>query len=283
MIASGSVAAPAARKLSLLVRDEPLALISMVALIILAWLYLWHMAMMTPDTGMADAMVEAHPSGTPGTFLLLVVMWAVMMLGMMLPSAIPMLLVFAAVQRRHARRPQLGTTAFAAGYGLIWALFSLGAAALQTLLANAMFLSPAMALTVPWVGGAVFVAAGLYQLSPLKGRCLRWCQGPVAFIAAHWRSGLRGALRMGLVHGVYCLGCCWALMLILFVGGVMNLLWVAAIAVFVLAEKLLGSRAPTLRWTAGAALILVGLGMLILSDPTPTHAAGGPRWLLWIG
>ncbi len=88
---------------------------------------------------------------------------------------------------------------------------------------------------------------------------------------------------MGLVHGLYCLGCCWALMLILFVGGVMNLLWVTAIGVFVLTEKLLGSRAPALRWTAGAALIVVGVGMLILSDPMPTHAAGGPQWLLWIG
>jgi predicted metal-binding membrane protein len=167
-------------------------------------------------------------------------MWLVMMVGMMLPSAAPTLLLYAGVVRRSAdgARTRARVYQFAAGYLLVWGGFSLAATAAQLLLARTPLLSPMMQLRAGWPGAVLLLLAGGWQLTPWKRGCLQSCQAPAAFIASHWRGGGSGALRMGVAHGAYCLGCCWALMLLLFAGGVMNLWCIAALTVFVMLEKL---------------------------------------------
>jgi predicted metal-binding membrane protein len=191
------------------------------------------------------------------------VMWWVMMAAMMLPSALPMTLTFATVNRRRRElgTPYVPTAVFVAGYLLAWGAFSLAATAAQWALEHAALLSPDLRLSSPLAGGLVFVAAGLYQLTPLKHACLRRCRSPLAFVLEHWHDGTPGALRMGAVHGAYCLGCCALLMALLFIGGVMNLLWAAAIAVWVLLEKAL-PRGEALARTAGIAAIASGVWMI---------------------
>ena len=163
--------------------------------------------------------------------VLLWAMWAIMMVGMMLPSASPMLLLYGGVARRSATGASAASRqiyALAAGYLVVWALFSLAATALQRLLATLLFVSPMMEVTSPVVAAALLLMAGTYQLTPIKHACLQTCQSPLGFLMSRWRSGLAGAFRMGLEHGAVCVGCCWALMLLLFVGGVMNLFVIAA-------------------------------------------------------
>lgn len=254
-------------------RDRAAVIVSLVAVVALAWLYLLNMALdMDGMGGLAsmgdmaggEAMVQMKP-WTAVDFVLMAVMWAVMMVAMMLPSAAPMLLLFAAInrKRRQGGQPYVPTGAFALGYVIVWVVFSVGAALLQWGLQSAALLSPMMISTSTYLGGALFVAAGLYQWTPLKQICLKHCRSPLNFIMFHWRGGGAGAaLRMGLDHGVYCLGCCWVLMGLLFVGGVMNLIWVAAIAVFVVAEKVL----PGGHWVSrvgGTVMIAGGLYLLI--------------------
>jgi len=167
------------------------------------------------------------------------VMWAVMMVAMMTPSAAPVILLFAGTQRaRRAARSPIVTAVFGAGYLLVWTAFSAAAAAGQWALHQAAMLSPSMSTSSTWLGGGILVAAGIYQLTPTKRACLTHCQSPLGFLMSHWREGTAGALRMGISHGLYCVGCCWALMCVLFVVGVMNLAWVAALAIFVLLEKI---------------------------------------------
>jgi len=192
-------------------------------------------------------------------------MWWVMMAAMMLPSALPMTLTFATVNRRRRElgTPYVPTAVFVAGYLLAWGAFSLAATAAQWALEQSALLSPTMRLSSPLAGGLVFVAAGLYQLTPLKHACLRRCRSPLAFVLEHWHEGTAGALRMGAVHGAYCLGCCALLMALLFVGGVMNLLWAAAIAAWVLLEKVL-PRGEALARLAGVVAIACGLWMIAL-------------------
>ena len=184
-------------------------------------------------------MVTAPVAWDATYFVLMFLMWAIMMVGMMVPSAAPMILLFAAIdrKRRPSRSPFPGTAVFTLGYLLVWAAFSLVATALQWALSEAALLSPMMAGTSRALGAALFAAAGAYQVTPLKHACLHHCRSPIHFVVGHWRPGTAGALRMGVEHGAYCVGCCWFLMGLLFVGGVMNLLWVAVIAAFVLAEK----------------------------------------------
>ena len=147
---------------------------------------------------------------------------------------------------------------FVAGYLIAWTLFSVAAAGLQVLLGRLALMSPTMVSASATLSGAFLVAAGLYQWLPVKDACLRTCRAPLQFFSTNWRKGRAGALRMGLEHGVICVGCCWALMLLLFVGGVMNLLWVAVVAGFILVEKLLPGGRLTGRF-AGGGLIVVGL------------------------
>lgn len=186
------------------------------------------------------------------------VMWTVMMVAMMTPSAAPVVLLFAGMQRgRGARRIPLIAIVFSAGYLLVWAAFSSGAAAAQWALHQAAMLSPAMT-TSAWLGGGILVAAGIYQLTPSKRACLTHCQSPLGFLMSHWRGGTAGALRMGIAHGTYCVGCCWALMCVLFVVGVMNLAWVAGLAIFVLLEKM-GPAGPVVARVAGGAMVVAGI------------------------
>jgi predicted metal-binding membrane protein len=190
-------------------------------------------------------------------------MWWAMMTGMMLPSAAPMTLTFATVNRRRRElgTPWVPTTVFVAGYLLAWGAFSLAATAAQLGLEHAALMAPMMGLASPLVGGLVFVAAGLYQLTPLKHACLRRCRSPLAFVLERWRDGTAGALRMGIEHGAWCLGCCALLMTLLFVGGVMNLWWAAAIAAWVFVEKIF-PRGEALARGAGVAAIAYGVWMI---------------------
>jgi predicted metal-binding membrane protein len=205
---------------------------------------------------------------TVSYWLIAFFMWATMMVAMMLPSASPMVLLYARVVRQAERRGQMPNAAasvaiFNSAYLALWILFSIMAVALQWALEQTGAMSAMMASRVAPLSGALMIAAGLYQLTPLKAVCLKHCRGPAHFIAAHWRPGLAGAWRMGFAHGAYCIGCCAALMLLLFVGGVMNLVWIAGLTLFVAIEKLapFGAAAAKIM----AALLVATGGILILS------------------
>src|SRR6266508_525671 len=245
-------------------RDRVLAAAGLAGLALLAWLYLFGMEQVG-GVGRAPGRPMAMPGDQgAGRFLLTFLMWAVMMVAMMVPAASPMILTFATINRRRAAAgtPAVPTTVFLAGYLVIWSAFSLGAAALQGALQAAALLAPATLRATPLVGAALLIAAGIYQLTPLKYACLARCQSPLGFILSEWREGSRGAFLMGLRHGAFCVGCCWALMALLFVAGVMNLLWVAAIAAFVFVEKLV-PRGRAVSWSAGAALLAWGAWVLL--------------------
>ena len=214
------------------------------------------------DRSMAQSMqsVVHVQAWTATEFGVILLIWAVMMVAMMVPTAAPMTLVYAAVARKAAREdhPVAPTFVFVAGYLAIWILFSVAATAAQSGLDQLALLSPAMVSASPVLGGGLLIGAGVYELTPYKQTCLAHCRAPAHFISQRWRGGFAGAFRMGLELGTYCLGCCWILMGLLFVGGVMNLLWIAAIAVFILLEKTLPFAETGLR-AVGAAMILVGL------------------------
>jgi predicted metal-binding membrane protein len=201
-------------------------------------------------------------------FAFVFVMWAVMMIGMMAPSVAPMILMYARVGRQGnvEGKPLVATGWFAAGYFLTWIGFSLAATLVQWMIERAALLDAGMASASNLLGGIVLIAAGVYQWSPLKDVCLAQCQSPIGFLMRHggFRGDLPGCLLMGLRHGAYCVGCCWVLMALLFVGGVMNVLWIALLALLVLLEKL----APFGRWiarAAGVACVAAGAGMLFLT------------------
>jgi predicted metal-binding membrane protein len=241
--------------------DRLLVAGGLLAAVIAAWAYLISGAGMLQDM---DGMLMPMAAG-PWTFsaiMLMLFMWAVMMAAMMLPSAAPMILLYTKIARGRAQGAQVPLSSmFASGYIAIWIGFSVGAVALQLALQQLALLSPMMAATNAVFAGLVLVAAGLYQWLPLKRACLQHCRSPLEFVLAHWRRGARGAFAMGARHGLYCLGCCWMLMLLLFVGGVMNMAWIAGLALFVLIEKL----APAGYWIGrGAGLILIAWGLATL-------------------
>ncbi|MDE2592950.1 MAG: DUF2182 domain-containing protein [Burkholderiales bacterium] len=191
--------------------------------------------------------------------LVMFVMWAVMMAAMMLPSASPMILLYGTIARgRSARGEAVASSAvFTMGYVLVWAAFSLFAVALQFGLERAALLSPMMEATSQVFAAGTLVAAGVYQWTPLKQACLRHCRSPLDFVMTQWREGRQGALLMGARHGAYCVGCCWLLMLLLFVGGIMNLAWISGLAVYILVEKL----APAGIWVGRmTGLLLIAWG-----------------------
>ena len=188
----------------------------------------------------------------------LIVMWWVMMVAMMLPAATPALLLYAQVRQIRSRDVDIAATwVFLAGYLAVWLVFSVAAAVAQHFLTGS-----SMALADHSAEGAVLLAAGAYQLSPLKSACIGLCRSPAQFISRHWRPGWDGALRLGLRHGIYCLGCCWMLMVLLFVGGVMNLLWVVGLGLIVTVEKL-APRGQQIGKAAGLALIAWGIAKLV--------------------
>lgn len=191
---------------------------------------------------------------------LLFVMWWTMMMAMMLPSAAPAILTFVAVSQKLSGPSEKPVSAafFAAGYAAIWTGFSIVAVGLQLLLSGKVILSTMMAVTSSIIGGGLLIAAGIYQLSPLKSACLQKCQAPLMFLARNWRKGSLGAFQMGFKHGIYCIGCCWVLMGLLFYGGVMELLWIVGLAIYVAVEKLVPV-GNTLSHSSG--LLLIGWGM----------------------
>jgi len=199
-------------------------------------------------------------------FALVFVMWAVMMVGMMAPAAAPMILMYARVGRagKIAGKPFAATGWFAAGYFLAWAGFSLAATLVQWVLEREALLNASMANANSVTGAAVLIAAGVYQWTPIKDACLAQCQSPFRFLMSHggFRSTIQGCLRLGFLHGTYCVGCCWVLMALLFVVGVMNVLWIALLALLVLLEKL----TPWGRWVArvaGVGCMGVGAWMVV--------------------
>jgi predicted metal-binding membrane protein len=209
--------------------------ISLGGVTLLSWLYLFSMSMPKSMITMQTQTWNAD------YFLMMFMMWAIMMIGMMLPSVMPTVFIYAAIARKSAAedKPIAPTGAFVCGYIVMWIFFSLFATTAQWGLDRAALLSPMMVSNSIGLGATLIIAAGIYQWLPIKDRCLHQCRSPVDFITTHWRQGTLGAFRMGLSHGVFCLGCCWVLMSLLFVGGVMNLLWIAVITLFVLLEKVL--------------------------------------------
>jgi len=249
-------------------RDRILIVTCILLICAVAWAYLVHLggrassshASATAMAGMGMSMDA--PSGVAGV-LLTFTMWAVMMVGMMGPTAAPVLLLLAA---SHARRRERGVPTvvllFGLGYLMIWLGFSVGATLAHRALNQAMLLSSAMAVGSPYVAGALFIGAGVYQLTPFKNACLEHCRTPMDFLMSHWREGPGGAFQMGLRHGLYCLGCCWALMALLFAVGVMNLIWVAVLTVFILAERV-GRRGAVVARVGG--MVMIGLGVLLIA------------------
>ncbi len=254
-------------------RDRLILIGGLVAVVVLSWVYILVGAgmdmtafEMTAITKNASAMVMQPASWTPTYALFMFFMWWVMMIAMMIPSASPVILLFAAINRKQRVKgtPFVSTSVFVLGYIIAWGGFSLLAAALQWGLERVGLMSAMMIATSGLLSGLVLILAGVYQLTPLKHACLRHCRSPIQFVTHHWRKGPFGALRMGIEHGGFCLGCCWTLMILLFVGGVMNLFWIVGLAIFILLERTIpaGHRLGSL---GGIGLIVWGLWMLTLA------------------
>lgn len=245
-------------------RDRQVVAASLVLVVALAWIYLWRdaAAMSAMGSGMSGM-----PSASAAVMLApIFFMWAIMMVGMMLPAASPTILLYGTLVRKNGERGTVmpAVWVFASGYVLVWTVFSLAISVLQLLLQELALLTSMMVSASPKLSAAILVCAGVYQCSPLKQACLRKCRNPMEFFITRWRPGVHGAFRMGVEHGMYCVGCCWVLMVLLFVAGVMNPLWIALIAGFVLAEKVL----PASRITSGIAsiaLVLTGVILLLIS------------------
>jgi predicted metal-binding membrane protein len=265
---------------TLLRRDRLAVAAALIVVTLLAWAYLlWLSAQMAADgmTGMTDmpgmdmsamagAMAPSIRAWAPADFAFMFAMWAVMMVGMMTPSVAPMLLLYAGVGRKAAESgtPFASTGWFFAGYLAVWTAFSALATLAQWALTTLALLTPMMATSSATLGGIVLITAGLYQWTPLKETCLRSCQAPLAFLMAHggFRDQPLGALRLGIAHGGYCLGCCFALMALLFVGGIMNVLWIAGLTILVLLEKIVpaGLLIPRI---SGALIGAAGIWLLV--------------------
>jgi predicted metal-binding membrane protein len=258
-------------------RDRVIVAAALVMLTALAWAYVWWLGTDMEMGGMDMSGFRMIPAGmglmmptsapwTVTEFAFVFAMWAVMMIGMMTPSATPTILIYARVGRQAARegKPLAASAYFAAGYLLTWTGFAVAATSAQWALERAALLTPMMAAASDMFSGAVLIAAGVYQWTPLKDACLRQCQSPLLFIQRHggFRSDLLGTLALGARHGAYCVGCCWVLMALLFVGGVMNVLWIAAIAILVLAEKVIPAGRVISR-IAGVGLFAGGAWLLV--------------------
>lgn len=242
-------------------RDRLIVVAGLLTLASLAWWYIAHAAATMPDH--AGMSMSAAGPWDAGETVGLALMWIVMMIAMMIPSVAPVILLFAGLSRRRRVQgvPATPVSVFILGYLLAWSGYAVLAALTQSALHSAALLSPTMASASPILGGAILMLAGLYQWLPVKGACLSHCRSPLGFFSTQWREGVSGALRMGFRHGSYCVGCCWALMALLFVAGVMNLIWVAAIAGFVLLEKVAPNGRLLGRITGVA---LAGYGLWVL-------------------
>ena len=232
-------------------------------MVILAWTYLVHTKTAMAGMVMPGMVMLDLSKWGPATVLLLFVMWTVMMVAMMVPSATPMILTFLTVNQRRkaADRPFVPVVVFLLGYLAVWTAFSAVATFAEWGLHQAAMLSTTMTATNKALNGGLLIAAGVFQWTPLKRACLQGCRSPLSFLMSEWREGTAGAFVMGLRHGAYCAGCCWFLMALLFVAGVMNLLWVAVIALFVMAEKI-SPKGELLAQIAGVGLVIAGTALL---------------------
>ena len=259
----------------LLQRDRIIVAISLLVITLMAWGYvLWlsaNMAMPSSSmptmdmSGSSGLLAPSFRSWGPADFTFMFAMWAVMMVGMMTPSVAPMVLLYAAAGRKAAESgaPLASTGWFFAGYLAVWTTFSALATFAQWALTDLALLTPMMATASAAIGGFVLLAAGLYQWTPLKDTCLRSCQAPLGFLTAHggFRRDALGAVHLGVVHGAYCLGCCFALMALLFVGGIMNLLWIAGLTILIFLEKIIpGKIVPRF---FGALIGVAGIWLLV--------------------
>ncbi|HYB10777.1 MAG TPA: DUF2182 domain-containing protein [Alphaproteobacteria bacterium] len=256
-------------------RDRRIVIAATIVLVALSWMYV----LLGSGTGMSPIAMTAttfppfvgrsigmfaHETWSMTYWLIMLFMWWIMMIAMMTPSAAPMVLLHAAVARRSSvgaggRSPVMTTVAFVAGYLSIWFLFSVLATGFEWSLECLALVSPMfMWSESARLTGVILILAGAYQLTPFKSACLEGCRSPIDFLSRHWSTGVGGTFRMGLWHGAYCVGCCWALMLLLFAGGVMNLIWIAGLSIIVIIEK----SAPFGRgfgWAIGGVLLMAGI------------------------
>lgn len=251
---------------NVLKKDRFITLTALFLICVLAWLYIIYLYNQMYPMNM-DSLFFAMPM-TPQwswtDFVLLFLMWFVMMIAMMAPSVSPLVLIFTLLNRKRQQHqnPYVPSGYLLSGYFLVWAAFSLFATLLQWLLQQVALLNPEMVTTSKLLGGIILIMAGMFQFTPLKNTCLRNCRSPIGFIHQHWKDGKSGALRMGIQNGIYCLGCCWILMILLFVSGIMNILWITIISLFVLIEKVLSS-IKFISPIAGIALITYGIIVLL--------------------
>lgn len=258
---------PKANRLEyILKKDRVIVSSALFLLCLLSWLYIIYLYKQMYPMNM-DALFFAMPMTADWTwtdFVLLFLMWFVMMIAMMTPSVTPLVLVFATInrKRKEQQNPFVPSGYLLSGYFIVWAAFSLFATLLQWLLQQVSLLNPEMETTSKILGAIILISAGIFQFTSLKVRCLKYCRTPIDFILRKWKHGKWGALQMGMDNGIYCLGCCWILMILLFVSGIMNLLWIAIIAIFVLIEKVLPA-AKLVSSIAGIALIGYGLFILV--------------------
>lgn len=249
-------------------RPNVIALAAIILTVAAAWIYLVKAPMpgSMSGEGMAGMAMTAPSLGTWSALdgLLLFAMWAVMMVAMMLPSAAPMILLFSRIGATRSARAGASTPVlfFALGYLIVWWSFSAVAALVQWALHSLALLSPDMRAPSPVAGAVILIAAGVYQWLPIKQTCLKHCRSPLGFLATSWREGRRGAIAMGIEHGAFCVGCCWLLMALLFVAGVMNLVWVAALSTIVLMEKV-APRGAVIARAVGVGFIVTGVAGLI--------------------
>jgi predicted metal-binding membrane protein len=245
-------------------RDRAVIVAALGGLTVIAWSYTW--LQVRAMTGIEEMATPAEfGPWTMSDVVLNVAIWWVIMIGMMVPSAMPMILIFAAVNRskRTRGKPFTSTAVFAAGYLIAWGAFGLGATFAEWALERAALISPETQRVGPGLGAGMIIAAGIYQLTPLKNACLAHCRTPLDFVLNHWREGAPGAIQMDLEHGFYCLGCCWILMALLFAVGVKNLLWMAVLTASVLVEKLF----PAGQWIARASgVLMIGFGAVLLAQ-----------------
>ena len=249
-------------------RERWIVISGLTVVVLFAWVYLFYLSSwmsqsaMNMGVGMKVALSASMP-WSRNELLLTFLMWVVMMAGMMIPSAMPTVMIFHQLRsRRHPGKTAIQYTGvFVAGYLAAWTAYSFFATLVQGWLHNKALLGMNATATSPLLGGLVLITAGAYQFTKWKDTCLRYCRSPLGYLMTEWRDGLDGAFRMGVRYGAYCLVCCWMLMALLFIVGVMNLLWAVVITIYVLVEKV-ASNGQWISRAAGAGMLLWGIWIL---------------------